>query len=103
VLSHGAGRQQFAKAAPPLVALLLLTAFLPACVPAIVLCTACPQAELAVIQASASYSFVLFQSQHVYEGAYRVPKADYQRGTAALQGSSCLMVPAWWEWATLGM
>jgi len=61
------------------------------------------QAELAAMQVAASYAFFLFQAQHVFVGAYRTSKVHHDRGTAALQGSSYLSMPGWWEWATLGV
>lgn len=61
------------------------------------------QAELLAQQCAMSYALFLFVVQHIYEGVYRVPRAEHNRAVSCLSGSSFLSVPWWWSWATLGI
>jgi len=61
------------------------------------------QPELLAQQFAMSYAMFLYSVEHIFEGAYRVPKAEYNRTAACLLGSSYLSVPWWWRWATLGI
>jgi len=44
----------------------------------------------------------LYCIEHIFEGAYRVPRAEFNRTAAAMQGSSYMPMPKWWHWVTLG-
>jgi len=61
------------------------------------------QTEFCAAYLATMYAMFLFTVQHVFEGVYRVPRAEYNRAAANLIGASYLPVPWWWEWATCGV
>jgi len=50
-----------------------------------------------------AYAVFLATAEHVYEGAYVKPRSKYCRTDAAVAGSSCIIMPWWWRWASFGI
>lgn len=61
------------------------------------------QVELVAVALICSYAAVLVNSQHIFEGVYLEQGPCYNRTEAAARGASCMIMPAWWRWASFGV
>lgn len=50
-----------------------------------------------------AYALFLYSVEHAYEGVYLVPRSGHNRTIAAIAGSSYLLMPWWFKWASFGV